>query len=108
MGESKRRRAARDFYSQPKGEALGDAPVEEEYHDRMVAIVKGLDQVFNGDKRGPDKTVGFVLMTFSLGDGPGRCNYMSNGVSRQDVVTLMKEMITRFEGMPDMTTGSRA
>ena len=41
------------------------------------------------------------LLVFPFGDGPGRCNYISNGVNRDDVVTLMKEQIKRFEGQPD-------
>jgi hypothetical protein len=28
---------------------------------------------------------------------------VSNGADRQDVVTLMKEMIARFEGQPEVT-----
>jgi hypothetical protein len=27
---------------------------------------------------------------------------MSNGAAREDIVTLMKEMIARFEGQPEM------
>ena len=103
MGEARRRAEARRAYENvPPGERLGDAPVEAAYHSQMTGIVKALDEVFNGSKRGPDKTVGFVLMLFNIGDGPGRCNYMSNGVNRQDIVTLMKEMIARFEGQPEI------
>jgi hypothetical protein len=40
-------------------------------------------------------------MVFPFGDH-GRCNYISNGPDRRDVVTLMKEMIQRFEGQPEM------
>lgn len=101
MGEAKRRAEARRAYAAvPPGERLGDAPVEARYHEQMTGVVRALDAVFNGDKRGPEKTTGFVLMTFAIGDGPGRCNYMSNGVDRHDIVVLMREMIARFEGMP--------
>jgi hypothetical protein len=41
-------------------------------------------------------------MVFPYGDHSGRCNYISNGADRKDVVTLMKEMIARFEGQPEM------
>jgi hypothetical protein len=99
MGEANRRR---DFYRQRAEHHLGDAPIEQEYHDKMVAIVGAIDEMFNGDKHGDERDVGFVLMVFPFGDRPGRCNYMSNGVDRQDVITLMKEMIARFEGQPEM------
>lgn len=99
MGEDKRRR---DFYRQKGEHRLGDAPVDEEYHGKMIAIMETLDEVFNGKTKGPDRPVGFVLMVFPYGDLSGRCNYMSNGADRRDIVTLMKEMIARFEGQPEM------
>ena len=39
---------------------------------------------------------------FPFGDHSGRCNYISNGADRKDVVTLMKKMIARFEGQPEI------
>lgn len=100
MGESKRRR---EFHAQQPHQRLGDAPVEAEYHDKMVAVVQAIDEFFNGKTKAPDKQVGFVLMVFPYGEGAeGRCNYMSNGADRQDVVTLMREMIARFEGQPEL------
>jgi len=41
-------------------------------------------------------------MMFPHGDGPGRVNFVSNGVDRADIVVLFKEMIARFEGQPDL------
>ncbi len=59
--------------------------------------------VFNGKIGGPDRQTGFVLLVFPYGDdGQGRCNFASNGADRRDVVTLMREMIMRFEGQPEM------
>ena len=49
-----------------------------------------------------NRKVGFVLMVYNFGDQPGRCNYISNGADRKDVVVLMREMIARFEGQPEM------
>jgi hypothetical protein len=66
-------------------------------------MAKVLDVCLNGDKRGNDREWGFVCMVFPFGDDPkGRCNYISNGADRKDVVTLMKEMIARFEGQPEL------
>lgn len=77
---------------------LGDAPVEAQYHAQMTGLARALDEIFNGTT---NRETGFVLMVFKFSD-KGRCNYISNGANRQDVVTLMKEMIARFEGQPEM------
>jgi hypothetical protein len=83
---------------------LGDAPIQPEYHAQMNAVAQGLDQIFNGKAKGPDRKVGFVLLVFPFGDASGnRCNFISNGADRRDVVTLMKEMIARFEGQPEVS-----
>ena len=81
---------------------LGDAPIEEAYRVKMQALAGFLDHEFNGDAKGDARKTGFVMMVFAFGD-TGRCNYISNGVSRADVVVLMKEMIARFEGQPEMS-----
>jgi hypothetical protein len=86
-------------------ELLGDAPIQKEYYDKMNEIARRLDVVFNGDLHGKDRPTGFVLLVFPFSEfekGDTRCNYISNGADRNDVVTLMKEMITRFEGQPEM------
>jgi hypothetical protein len=79
---------------------LGDAPIEPKHHAMMNAVARTLDQAFNGEATGADRKVGFVLMVFPFGSTDGRCNYISNGADRRDIVTLMKEMIARFEGQP--------
>jgi hypothetical protein len=81
---------------------LGDAPIEEKYIEEMNQVARGLDKIFNGEKRGHDRKVGFVLLVFEYNDHSGRCNYISNGADRRDVVTLMKEQIKRFEGQPEV------
>ena len=101
MGEAKRRRE--QFYQQQPRERLGDAPVEAQYHEDMTKVAGMIDEIFNGRRGGPGRKVGFVLMVFPFEGFDGRCNYMSNGADRADVVTLMKEMIARFEGQPEIT-----
>src|SRR3989442_4617398 len=96
-------RAKQQFAQQPPAARLGDEPIEEAYHGRMTCLVRQMDHLFNGDLRGELRTTGFVLMVFRYGDTSGRCNYMSNGASRDDIVTLMKEMIARFEGQPEQS-----
>lgn len=81
---------------------LGDRPIEPEYVAMMNALAAVIDKFFNGDKEGKDRPTGFVLLVFPFGDREGRCNYISNGADRRDIVTLMKEQIKRFEGQPEM------
>lgn len=86
-----------------KPERLGDRPIEPKYIRQMNTVAQSLDVLFNGDAKGPARTTGFVLMVFPFGDegaDTGRCNYISNGADRRDIVLLMKEMIQRFEGLP--------
>ena len=90
-----------EFAKLKPAERLGDAPVQAEYAEQMTAVMAAVDELFNGELKGPDKKVGIVMMVFPYGDTTGRCNYMSNGADRRDIVTLMKEMIARFEGQPE-------
>ncbi len=85
---------------------LGDQPIEDEYREKMNVIAQALDKVFNGDRRGRERPTGFVLMVYPFAEfdkGDSRCNFISNGADRRDVVVLMKEMIARFEGQPEMS-----
>ena len=81
---------------------LGDAPIEAEYREKMAAIARALDDMFNGPVKGPARKTGFVLLVFPFGAGDGRCNYISNGADRKDIVTMFKEQIKRFEGQPEI------
>lgn len=86
-------------------ETLGDAPIQQRYRETMNAIAGALDDVLNEGKAGAERETGFVLLVYPFGNlagGDARCNYISNGADRKDVVTLMKEMIARFEGQPEM------
>ena len=82
---------------------LGDAPVQADYQKMMTAIMQGIDELLNPDKETKGRATGILIMMFPYGDHSGRCNYMSNGADRRGVVILMKEMIARFEGQPDVT-----
>lgn len=85
-----------------KPERLGDAPIQPEYVQKMHAVAQALDALFNGDAKGPARQTGFVVLVFPFGEAEGRCNYISNGADRRDIVTMMKEQIKRFEGQPEM------
>ena len=84
-------------------ERLGDAPIEAEHRRMMNSIAGVLDEAFNGEAKGKDRKTGFVLLVFPFNDHEGRCNYISNGADRKDIVVMMKEQIKRFEGQPEMT-----
>ena len=81
---------------------LGDGPIETEHKDAMSAVARALDDMFNGDTGGAKRKTGFVLLVFPFGNVDGRCNFISNGADRRDIVTLFKEMIARFEGQPEI------
>ena len=82
----------------PDNHQLGDAPIEAPYVEAMNHLAQLLDQVLNGNQHGDERHTGFVLLVFPFGSTDGRCNYISNGAERGDVVTLMREQIKRFEG----------
>lgn len=88
------------FYRQKPEQRLGDAPLEKREYEKLA---RGIDAILNGNQKGPDRAIGFVLLFFPFGDRDGRCNFLSNGADRRDVVILMKEMIARFEGQPEVT-----
>lgn len=81
---------------------IGDGPIEDQQREAMNAVARGLDEAFNGDARGKAREVGFVLLVFPYAGHEGRCNYISNGALREDIVLLFKEQIARFEGQPEM------
>jgi hypothetical protein len=85
------------------GNRLGDAPIETRYQAKMRAVVQQLDMIFNGQIGGTGRHTGFVLLVFPFGEQEGRCNYISNGANREDIVVLFKEQIKRFEGQPDVS-----
>lgn len=88
------------------GHTLGDAPIEEAYRDQMQQVAVALDQAFNGPAKGPDRTTGFVLLVFPFGEKGGRCNYISNGADRRDIIVLLKEQLARLQGAADTTSRS--
>lgn len=93
--------ARRDYAQTPPGQRLGDAPVEAEIHRQMGEVMSAINEFINPP--GGPKKWGVVVMMFPFEGFDGRCNYMSNGAAREDIVTLMREMIARFEGQPEVS-----
>ena len=82
---------------------IGDAPIETAYRAKMNALAEGLDEILNDGIKGPNRETGFVLLVFPFGAKDGRCNYISNGADRRDIVVMLKEQIARFEGQPEIS-----
>ena len=85
-----------------KKHTLGDAPIEMSMESAMNSMAFAIDRIFNGeqvltDTKNAKRANGFVLLVFPFGDKSGRCNYISNGANREDIVRLFKEQIIRFE-----------
>lgn len=81
---------------------IGDGPIEPDFQKTMNALARGLDEIFNGERKATERKVGFVLLCFNMnetGERESRCNYISNA-DRADIITMFKEQIARFEGMP--------
>ena len=76
---------------------LGDAPIEPAYEAKMNTIAQTLDELFNGDTHGADRSTGFILLVFPYNSQDGRCNYISNGADRNDVIKLLEEQTKRFK-----------
>lgn len=86
----------------PDSHKIGDGEIELEYHEKMNVLASSLNEYFNGTAKGNDRQTGFILLVFPFGEKEGRCNYISNGADRRDVVVMLKEQIARFEGQPEM------
>ena len=83
--------------------SLGDAPIQDEYYAQMNAVAEALDDLFNGGLKKGERKTGFVLLVFPFNNHDGRCNYISNGADRKDMISLFREQAARFEGSPDQT-----
>jgi hypothetical protein len=91
-------------------ERLGDAPTKEAFQKKMEQLGTFIDVYCNGEDAQPrrrniqvdKRRVGFVLLLFEFGHQPSRCNFISNGADRREIVALFKEMISRFEGQPEI------
>lgn len=90
-----------DMIPSSKDDWSMDAPIAAQYRAQMQAIAEALDEILNG--KGQKRKTGFVLLVFPFHDHGGRCNYISNGADRKDIVSLLREQAARFEGSPDIT-----
>jgi hypothetical protein len=80
-----------------------DETVDPAYQNKMLAIMKTVDEFMNDDAKGDDRKVGVVLLVSPFGEQDGRVNYMSNGVNRRDMIAMFRELAARFEGQPEVS-----
>lgn len=79
-----------------------DNEIEPRYRREMNTLAHVLDEHFNGDDKGTDRKIGFMLAVFPFGEGEQRrFNYISNA-SREHMLILLREMAARFEGQPEV------
>lgn len=80
-------------------------PIQAKFRDQMTSIMEAVDEIFNGQVG--QRETGIVILTFAYGDVPDkRCNYISNGADRKEIAVMLKEMISRWEGMAEQKGGN--
>lgn len=84
-----------------KRTTMADAPIEMSVRDAMNNLAVALDKILNGERidQSGERKNGFVLLLFPFGDKSGKCNYISNGADRDDIVRMFQEQIKIFEAM---------
>jgi hypothetical protein len=90
-------------YEKPKRPAADNKPMSAT-RAFLNSLATDIDTMLNGEPLKPDRKIAFVLLTFpfrSIEDAAPRCNYVSNGVDRREMIVLFKELIARFEGQPE-------
>lgn len=75
---------------------LGDEPIDPRNAEQMRGLAEHLNGIINA--HGSNRDFGFILMVFEFGGEDARCNYISNAC-RDDVITLLKDQLERFEAM---------
>ncbi|KQZ31700.1 hypothetical protein [Caulobacter sp. Root1472] len=82
-------------------------PIDPAFLASMNRVAAALDDVFNGSPTpGRQKTVGFALFTYVLGQTEGgRVNFIANS-NREDTIAAVKEWLARAEGR--MAPGGKA
>jgi hypothetical protein len=66
----------------------------------LESLAIGIDKILNGNDVEHDKSLrknGFVLLIFPYDREDARCNYISNGAQRADIIQMFKDQIKHFE-----------
>lgn len=67
----------------------------------LQSIARGLDESLNGELRGNDREVGFMLMIFPFGDyhPANRASYVTNGAQRLDLINLLERQVEHLKSL---------
>src|SRR4029077_14015431 len=80
---------------------MSDEEIEMAAEEAMISLKYALDRTLNGEQVKTDPNAkrrnGFVLMLFPYEDRSGRCWVISNGITREDIVSMMKFQVEDFE-----------
>jgi hypothetical protein len=86
---------------------MTDEEIEMGAEEAMMTLKFALDRTLNGEQVKTDPNVkrrnGFVLMLFPYEDRSGRCYVISNGITREEIVGMMKFQVEDFEKESTMT-----
>ena len=77
-----------------------DQTAPERLQDFLSSIAAALDQILNGKEVLKDKTLrktGFILMIYPYGSIDDRCNFITNGATRTEIIARLKTQIQTFE-----------
>jgi hypothetical protein len=80
---------------------MTDDEIEMGAEEAMMTLKFALDRTLNGEqvKTNPDakRRNGFVLMLFPYEDRSGRCYVISNGITREEIVGMMRFQVEDFD-----------
>jgi hypothetical protein len=71
-------------------------PATEKTREHINALAAGIDSILNGDSKGRERKVAFVLLLTNFDDPDCLTNYVSNA-ERGSIIRMMKGVIERFE-----------
>ena len=78
---------------------MDEKKIEMTIPEAMHSIALAIDRILNGEHAGGEvieRKNGFVLMLYPFGDKTGKCNFISNGASQEDVINMFERQIEAF------------
>lgn len=80
---------------------MSDEPSDQQKIEHFLnSVGQSLDQILNGTEVVQDTSKrrnGFALLIFPFTGNDGRCNYIGNGVARDEVITVLRAQAERLE-----------
>jgi len=81
---------------------LSEQKIDMSLPEALQSLALALDRILNGEQNvsgelKAERKNGFVLMLFPFDDKSGKCNYITNGASREDVKRMFETQIEALE-----------